>query len=168
MNAPKRSRGLTLIELTSTLAAATLVLTLGVPAFRGLQSDIRGTSVRTALTASFALARSEAIRRGVPVSVCPSADGATCASGSASDWATGWIVSTPANADQEVLDRVRFDQARFTLGVDDAIARGVTFQASGSPGANGLFSYRDEGTHWGLRLIPIGRLEPLADSPPRP
>ena len=47
------------------------------------------------MVTAFNLARMEAIRRGTPVSVCASADQASCSG--ANDWASGWIVFTDAN-----------------------------------------------------------------------
>lgn len=157
---------MTLVDLMTTLGAAALVLTLGVPSFRGLQADMQRTQVRYALMGSFSLARAEAIRRGVPVTICPSADGLTCSKDSATNWSGGWLVAVNEGGTDQVLDRVRFAEPTFSLQADASIARGVTFQSSGFPSSNGIFSYRDDTTNWEVRLIPIGRLEAASSLPP--
>lgn len=91
-----RQRGYTMVELMFTVAIAALVTGLAVPNFRDFVMNNRAAEESNALVGALALARSESVTRGVPVSVCASADNATCAN--ANDWSTGWIVFTDANA----------------------------------------------------------------------
>jgi type IV fimbrial biogenesis protein FimT len=161
----KHSRGVTLVELMATLSAAAVALTLGFPSFRGLQADMQRTQVRYALTASFTLARSEAARRGVPVTVCPSLDGITCSPDSGLDWSRGWIVKINHGGEPKVLDAARFRNDSFAVAADGEIARGVTFKSSGVPSATGAFLYRDDKATCQLRLSPLGRIEVLATNP---
>lgn len=146
------------MELSTTLAAAAIVMTLGVPTFRGLHSDMHSSQVRSDLIASFALARSEAIRRGVAVTVCPSADGSTCATATSGDWSRGWIVVTP---DSQIIEVSHFDRPAFSLATDHSMAAGVSFSSLGSPSATGTLTYSDDVGTCTLRLIPIGRLETI-------
>ncbi|BCO31640.1 type IV pilin [Thiohalobacter sp. COW1] len=91
----KSAHGFTLIELMITLALAAIILTLGVPSFtETIRTNRVATQVNELVTA-LNLARSEAIKRATAVTVCASADQATC-SGS-NDWRTGWIVVTDDN-----------------------------------------------------------------------
>lgn len=70
--------GFTLIELIVTLAVAAIILTIGVPSFQeALQNNRRTTQVNEIIGA-FNIARSEAIKRGMKVTMCKSADSATC------------------------------------------------------------------------------------------
>jgi type IV fimbrial biogenesis protein FimT len=87
---------MTAVELLFTVAIAGLVLALAVPNFRNFVQNNRAAEEANALVGAFALARSEAVTRGVPVSVCASTDNLTCADDT--DWTTGWIVFTDANA----------------------------------------------------------------------
>lgn len=160
MKASTRGRGVTLIELSTTLAAVAIALSLGIPAFRGLQADIQSNRVCSALTASFGLARSEAARRGAAVRLCPSVDGSTCTGEPVPDWSVGWIVTTAGRDVAEVLDSTHFDgRPNFALTADAALARGVTFTGADLPSATGAFTYRDGTSRSVLRLLPIGRLE---------
>ena len=85
--------------------------------------------VSSSLTASFTLARSEAARRAVSVTVCPIANGTSCASESSPDWKTGWLVFTDLDgdgvidADDELLDTVRFENPAFTLAPASALGK---------------------------------------------
>lgn len=91
-----RNRGMTAVELLFTMAIAGLVLALAVPNFRDFVQNNRAAEEANALVGALALARSEAVTRGVPVTVCASTDNETCAADV--DWSTGWIVFTDANA----------------------------------------------------------------------
>jgi len=85
----RRGRGLTLIELMVALAVLVILLTVAVPGMRNFVKNNRLTAAANALSTSMALARSEAVRRGRPVTVCSSSGGTAC-DGAA--WAEGWIV----------------------------------------------------------------------------
>lgn len=89
--------GFTLIELMITLVVAGILVTIGVPSYLTVSQNARASELASGLTSAVALARAEAIRRGEPVSVCPSDDASTC-SGS---WTDGWIAIVPS--DGEVL-----------------------------------------------------------------
>ena len=85
----KNSRGLTLIELMVTLAVFAIVTTLAFPGFRLYQQNSNRVTQINDLIATFNMARSEAVKRNLPVIVCASADQANCSN--ANDWTTGWI-----------------------------------------------------------------------------
>lgn len=93
----KRSRGFTLIELMITLALAAIILTLAVPGFQDIIRNNRAATQANELVTALGLARSEAVKRGARVSLCPSTNQATCTGGM--DWSNGWIVflDTAAN-----------------------------------------------------------------------
>lgn len=83
-------RGVTMMELMVTLSIAAILLTIAAPSMRDFIIDNRVAGASNQLMASFAFARSEAIRRGVTVTLCKSANGATCAN--AGGWEQGWII----------------------------------------------------------------------------
>lgn len=160
MKAPKRRGGVTLVELSTTLASAAVILTLGVPTFRALQTDRQISLISSSLTGSFALARSEAVRRGTQVRVCPSTDGATCKRWPHGDWSTGWIVTVTKGTIGHVIDVTHPSQARaFSLAADAFLAEGVTFTNDGLPSDTGSLTYSDGRNRLVFRLTPIGRLD---------
>jgi len=97
-----KCRGFTLVEMMITVVVASVVLTLGVPSFRSLIQSNRIAAQSNDLMTALHLARSEAVKRGLSVSVCASADGQTCSS--VVDWSTGWIVFTDASGVAGVVD----------------------------------------------------------------
>ncbi|MFZ1624710.1 MAG: GspH/FimT family pseudopilin [Gammaproteobacteria bacterium] len=89
-------RGMTAIELMAALAIVAVLTAMAVPAFRDFLQNNRAAEQSNALVGALALARNEAVTRGIPVSVCASSDGESCddAAGLFADWTQGWIVFT--------------------------------------------------------------------------
>ncbi len=87
-----RSRGFTLIELMVVLSIAAAILVLGVPAFNNFRDNGRLTNAANDMLSATVVARTEAIKRQLQVSLCPSAnptaDEPTCTANSTA----GWIV----------------------------------------------------------------------------
>ena len=92
------ARGFTLMELLVALAIAAILFAIGVPTFRNVATGSQLSSAANDLLASIQLARSEAIKRNVEVSICPSSDGLVCDLGE--DWEIGWIVHQGATVIQ--------------------------------------------------------------------
>src|SRR5258706_7676504 len=93
--------GMTLIELLIVIAISAILLAVGVPMFNATIAGSKTAGAASDIRGALELARSEAIRRGVNVSVCrataPSAVPPVCDAGAAgifaaADWASGWIV----------------------------------------------------------------------------
>jgi type IV fimbrial biogenesis protein FimT len=82
--------GFTLIELMTALTVLAVLFAMSVPSFREFTRSNRVTAAHNDLLTAFTVARSEALKRATPVTVCASTDGATCAG--VTDWAVGWIV----------------------------------------------------------------------------
>jgi len=85
-----RWRAFTLIELMVTLTVLAILLVVAVPSFDGIRLSNRLTSYATELLASSQLARTEAIKRNAPVTLCVSSNGTSCAT--SGGWESGWIV----------------------------------------------------------------------------
>jgi type IV fimbrial biogenesis protein FimT len=78
-------QGLTLVELMVTVAILVILGSIAAPSFSRLLADQRLSGAANALLADINFTRSEAIRRGVNVTACPSAT----ASGSGVDCVCG-------------------------------------------------------------------------------
>jgi type IV fimbrial biogenesis protein FimT len=97
-----RHAGFTLLELLTTIAVLAVIVAIGVPNFRDFVRNSRMTAAANDIVTDFNLARSEAIKRGVPVTLCKSQDGATC-DADAADPFVNWIVFVD-DADPAVAD----------------------------------------------------------------
>lgn len=88
--------GVTLIELIVGIAVAAILMAVAVPSWTAVVQANRAVAEANELVGALQLARSEAVKRGMRVSVCASANptvaSPTC-SGSG-NWSTGWIVFT--------------------------------------------------------------------------
>lgn len=94
MSVTKPQTGFTLIELMVTLLVAALILTVAVPDFRSMMQRNRVAAAANAIVGALAYARSEAVSRGVNVTICPSTTGTGCTAGAG--FQQGWIVFTDA------------------------------------------------------------------------
>lgn len=89
---------MTILELLITMAILGLLSTLAVPSFIDTLGRMSSKSAARSLASTFTLARSEAIKAGQDVSICPTSDGLDCA---ADSWNRGWIVFIDANGDAD-------------------------------------------------------------------
>lgn len=96
-----RHAGITLMELLAGLAILGLITGLAVPALDRLVLNARRTAAMENLLRAAWFARMEAVQRGRPVLLCPSASGLPC-TGMSADWNDGWQVA-PADDPGGVL-----------------------------------------------------------------
>jgi type IV fimbrial biogenesis protein FimT len=92
--------GFTLPELLIVMLIAGILITIGVPSFKYVTTANRISSEVNGLLGDLQFARSQAIKAGLPVTVCSSTDQATCNGGPT--WQGGWIVFLDANGNQTV------------------------------------------------------------------
>lgn len=87
----ERARGVTLLELMTAIAVLGVLTAVGVPAFTNIMRNNQIAAESSDLVMALSLARSEAVKRGMRVSVCAAGAVAnTCAGGA--NWGNGWLV----------------------------------------------------------------------------
>lgn len=163
MHRPRRpaARGFTMLELMVGLAVAAILLRLAAPSVASIYRGNRVQTESSQFVSDMQYARSEAIRRGLPVTLCPSSDGSACiakTAASANDWAQGWIVfhdqdgnGTVDSGDTVLRKRAAFtggDTFVATDGSSNAIPR-VTYNREGfttTPNAAALFTLHTAAT----------------------
>jgi len=162
-----RQAGFTLIELMVTLAVLAIVLAIAMPNFSSLQAGTRLTAQVNDLVSMLSYARLEALKRGSRVTVCKSADGASCTTGG--NWEQGWVVfndNCPTGTvgvidtacSEAVLKRRMALVTGYTLSGETNIADLVTFTSTGAPQQNGTFSLCSSDASKSVVLSGTGRL----------
>ena len=112
--------GFTLLELMTALAVLGILIGIGVPSFNRMVRNSQVAAESGNLVSAFNLARSEALKRGLRVSLCgaaPSMD--ACAEDGS--WNGGWILFEDDFGDMGVLD-----ESDVVLQTWGAPANGVT------------------------------------------
>lgn len=89
-------KGFTVVELMVTVSIVGILLAVGLPSLQDTMDRVETNSQIKSLVASLNFSRSEAIKRGVEVSVCPSSSGTDCA---VDTWSDGWLVFVDVNDD---------------------------------------------------------------------
>jgi type IV fimbrial biogenesis protein FimT len=132
----RRYRGFTLLELMVTVSVASILLSVGVPSFRGAIMDSRFVRDSNQFVGSINLARSAAVRFQRTATICASANFSasvpTCSA--STDWSQGWIVWVDK-------DRDGATDADEILSVQAPINTSNTFTAATAT----LFSYDARG-----------------------
>jgi type IV fimbrial biogenesis protein FimT len=136
----KSIRGITLVELVFTIAIASILGAISLPALGGLMRSGQSRSAHNALVAALNLARSIAASRQAGVSLCPSRDGTTC--DKVIWWQHGWIVFADANRDGD----------RGASETIIQIAQGLEWLAIASTAGRRHVTYRGDGTSAGSNL----------------
>jgi len=115
---PKSENGVTLIELLIALVISAILMTVGVPSFKGLVHSNRMTTQANEFISSMNLARSEAIKRKVNFDVVSSGT---------NNWGAGWLVKISGG---DTLRKFRAFDGSTTL-VSDGSLDTFQYQASG-------------------------------------
>lgn len=130
--------GFTLIEIFMGVAILSILLVLALPAFTELLNNNRSLTLSNNFISFLNYARSEAIKRGSNVSVCPTANDNFTACGN--DWTQGWIVLLDPNGTQQVSNatilKTELLSGRGITLTPTPSVRVISFASSGFPLAN--------------------------------
>ncbi|NWO57815.1 hypothetical protein DEJ73_16300 [Chromohalobacter salexigens] len=132
-------RGFSLLELLIVLVIFAILASMTLPSFQRLQYRQQLVSASNELVAALRLARGEAIMREADVTLCASADGASCGG---KGWTQGWLLQ--AASDDDKKDTIVVHQAlppRLDIADNPSPPASVSFDELGYPGG---------GTEWRL------------------
>ena len=121
-----RCGGFTLIELMITITLGAIIMGIGVPSYQDFVVKNRIQTQASEIRSSLAMARVEAIRRGLRVRVCPGQNGCD---GSA-NWHGGWNSFVDRNSDNNIVANetqlevhIRLDGGSTLTGANNVIFR---------------------------------------------
>src|SRR3569833_241544 len=93
-------QGLTLVELMVTVAVMATIMAVGIPSYRYVTTSNRVSAEVNGLLLDLQFARSEALKQGRTITVCPASATLTCAGDT--KWQNGWIVIMDINGNGQV------------------------------------------------------------------
>lgn len=171
----RRGGGFTLVELIVSVTVLGILVGLAVPQFTDFVRNSRRAAVLNELVGSLNLARSEAIRRGITVSMCKTSDGTACLTGAGDTWAAGWLIFANSDGDNPpVFDvgetdlRVRTEAtAAYSIRPSAGVIDFISFNADGSVASAGSFTYCDARGVTRARAVvvsPVGRVRLSRDT----
>jgi type IV fimbrial biogenesis protein FimT len=156
-------RGFTLLELMTAVTVMAILLGIGVPAFNQMVRDGQLASESNNLFAAMTLARSEAVKRSVRVSVCASPTVANTPNDcdKNGDWTGGWMIFADDFGDSGTLDPsdvpLQIWPAPAPGTTITTVSKAVTFDRTGRAEFEGTFQVSKAGcTSKQLRQIAIG------------
>lgn len=135
-------RGFTLLELMFVIAIMWVVLAFGIPSLREMLLEQHQISAVNQLVASLHYARSEAIKRGMRVTLCKSTDAQTCNPNLV--WEQGWLifVDAPPSGQIDAGDQVLLvtdSLTQHSLRTGGNYERYLSYLPNGMPrGSSGL------------------------------
>jgi type IV fimbrial biogenesis protein FimT len=149
MSPREPSSGLTLIEVMIVLVVLATTLSLGTPLMQKLLHANRLRAETSRFLSALNLARSEAVMRNLPVSICPSAMAVTGRPECTGTYAGGWIVF--ANADRDRIVDPGIDEV---LRVYESLPADYTLtNRGGKRAAFELINYLPDGSSHSNRTL---------------
>jgi len=153
---PRPDRGFTLVELVITLAVAMLLAVIAVEWLPRLVQESRMTTGVNQLVTALHLARSEAVKRGRRIVLCPTPDRVVC--GYSRDWPNGWLLFASDNDRERDPDEPLL-QTGTALGPGIGLLasnyrKRIVYQPDGSSGgSNASFTFCEYANHARPRVI---------------
>lgn len=96
---PKKQAGFTALELIITMTIAAILLGVGIPSFINTIRTNRLAASTNEVVSALMYARSEAVKRNLPIAMCRSSNGTACAAAGTGGWEIGWMTYVDANSD---------------------------------------------------------------------
>ena len=125
--------GFSLSELVIALAVLAILVSLAAPSFNDSMQNARLSSTYNNMIGALQLARSESVKRNLPVAVCARASDSNCGT----DWNNGALVFVDDGATSSALDA---DEV--VLRILPQLEGGATVSALGSATSSGTFIQR--------------------------
>jgi type IV fimbrial biogenesis protein FimT len=103
--------GFTMTELLVTMTIAAMLMGIGVPSYRYVTYSNRVSTEVNSLLGDLQYARSEAVKEGQMVTVCPANTALNACTGGTS-WNNGWIIFSDINSNQTIASTANILRVR--------------------------------------------------------
>lgn len=116
-------------ELLVTMGIAAMLMAIGVPSYRYVTYSNRATTEINSLLGDMQYARSEAVKEGQAVTMCPaSSDYTACVA--TTSWQSGWIIFQDVNNNQTIASSANILRVRqaFSSSTQDTLVSDNTMQ----------------------------------------
>ena len=138
------AKGFTLLELLMVILIVGILASVGTASFKYVNTSNRIASEINGLLGDMQFARSQAIKTGGFVSVCPSTNASSCSS--STSWDTGWIVFLDFNGDGTVQGGDTVIRAQRSISPDTLVSspstfKYITFNREGYASLSGVTGY---------------------------
>jgi len=137
--------GLTLPELLISLSVVSTLSVNGVSQYKHVIQENRMTSEINQFVTALHLARSEAVKHGRRIVLCPSKDGSNC--GHSPDWIKGWILFASEDREHDPEEQVLQAGNPLSAGISlhsSNHRKRIVYQPDGSSGgSNASFTFCD-------------------------
>lgn len=137
-----RQRGLTLLELLTTLAVAIVLVGIAIPSWGYLTQGNALLSARNQMRTLLAQARLAAVTHNQPVTLCPSIDRVSC-SNDHTTWHQGYLLFVDNDGDKQM------DPGERLLRAANIAEQGILIHSS--PGRRAI-RYARDGSAWGSNV----------------
>lgn len=122
-----RPLGYTMMELLVAILLGTILIVIAVPNYQQFIRNNQAVTLTTDFTDSLAYARTEAIKRGTPVSVCAASSTALVACGGSGNWSNGWIIFIDSAISGTVTGAANILKTHDPLAAGTSITTGQAF-----------------------------------------
>lgn len=141
-----KQQGFTLLELMAAVAVLGILISVGIPSFFSSIRSNRLTTYHNEFVTSLNFARSEAVKRGMSVSMRKLDTDSASGTGAVAGWESGWDVFTDVDSDgrfdtgaDELLRTYSPLQTGYTLRGNTNFANFIRFTSRGASNQFGSF-----------------------------
>ena len=147
--------GLTLPELVITLSVMSILTASSIGSLQHFIQENRMAAAVNQFVTALHLARSEAVKHGSRVVLCPSSGGHNC--GYSQEWVNGWILFQSDDREHDVDEQLLQTGSPLSSGIRMSSGnhrKRIVYQPDGtSPGTNSSFTFCDNRKRAKPRII---------------